>query len=718
MAEVARLRAVEDAKRREEAAKRAEELRQKTEEQARAAAAAQRAVRKMEKVQPGFANAPVAAPSYTPTAKPATPPGRGQDHRGRGRSYDRHEREAERTDKLLRNKHKHDTALPPAEKISREVVIPEVITVQELANRMAERGADVVKKLMSMGQMVTLTQSIDAETAAIIVGEFGHTYKLVAEADIEQNLLDTTDAAETLVNRPPVVTVMGHVDHGKTSLLDALRATDVAAGEAGGITQHIGAYQVQTKTGRLITFLDTPGHEAFTAMRARGAKVTDVVILVVAADDGVMPQTVEAIKHAKAAGVPIVVAVNKIDKPGADINRVKQALLEHELIAEEFGGETVFVPVSAKQKTNLEQLEEMVLLQADVLQLQANPQRKADGVVVESQLDKGRGPVATVIVGGGTLRVGDVLVAGTAWGRVRALVDDNGRRIDSAGPATPVEIIGLQSVPEAGDTFTVVSDEKKAREVASYRDRKKRELQQAAKKVSLDTLFERAAAGDVKELGVVVKADVQGSVEAIADALQKLSTPTIKVRVLHSAVGVITESDVMLATASKAIIVGFNVRANPQARDIATRDAIEIRYYNIIYQLIDDVKNAMVGLLAPKEEEKTLGRAQIREVFNISKVGKIAGCMVLAGLLKRGAKARVLRDGVVVHEGEIAALKRQKDDAKEVKEGFECGASLVKFDDFHQGDILECYEITQVAATLEMLNASAAAPKAAPDATA
>ena len=456
----------------------------------------------------------------------------------------------------------------------------------------------------------------------------------------------------------------------------------------------------------MITFLDTPGHEAFTAMRARGAKVTDVVILVVAADDGVMPQTIEAIKHAKAAEVPIVVAVNKIDKPGADIQRIKQELLAYDLISEDFGGDTVFVPVSAKMRTNLDTLEEMVGLQADVMQLRANPNRKADGFVVESQLDKGRGPVATVIVNGGTLRVGDVLVAGTAWGRVRALVNDDGKRIESALPATPVEIIGLQSVPEAGDTFTVVSDEKKAREVAGYRAHKKREKEQASHKVSLENLFDHINTGDMKELSVVVKADVQGSVEAISESLQKLSTSEIKVRVLHSAVGVITESDVMLSNASKALIVGFNVRANPQARAVAERDGIDIRYYSIIYQLIDDVKNAMVGMLSPKEQENVLGHAQVREVFRVSKVGTIAGCMVTDGMIRRNAKIRLIRDGIVLHDGKLSGLKRMKDDAKEVREGFECGISIDKFDDIRKGDQIECYEIQQIAATLASMEAA------------
>ena len=596
----------------------------------------------------------------------------------------------------------HMMQAKPAEKVRREVVIPEVITVADLAARMSERGGDVVKKLMLMGQMVTLNQTIDRDTAAIIVGEFGHTYKFVSEGDIEENLMEAEDNAGDLVERPPVVTVMGHVDHGKTSLLDAIRSTDVAAGEAGGITQHIGAYQVTTKSGRKLTFLDTPGHEAFTAMRARGAAVTDVVILVVAADDGVMPQTIEAIKHAKAAEVPIVVAVNKIDKAEARPERVKQELLNHGLVAEEFGGDTIFVDVSAKKRMNLDKLEEMVLLQSEVLDLKANPNRRSDGVVVESQLDKGRGSVATVIVQRGTLRVGDIVVAGSTWGRVRALVNDHGERVEEAGPAMPVEILGLQGVPVAGDTFAVLESERRAREVAEYREKKKRDMAQAARsgKVTLENLFSRVTSGEVKELGVVVKGDVQGSVEAIVDALSKLATDEVKVRVLHSAVGVITESDVMLAAASNALIIGFSVRANAQARDLAEREGIELRYYSIIYNLIDDVKAAMAGMLAPTFKENVLGHASIRDVIRVSKVGNIAGCMVIDGLIRRNAKVRLLRDGVVIHEGSLASLKRFKDDAREVANGFECGLSVDRYDDIRVGDVVECYEMEQVQAVL------------------
>ncbi|MBI1363498.1 MAG: translation initiation factor IF-2 [Proteobacteria bacterium] len=592
----------------------------------------------------------------------------------------------------------------PAEKIIREVIIPEVITVGELANRMSERSADVVKKLMGLGQMVTITQSIDQETAALLVEEFGHKYKLVAETDIEIDLVEADDSAEDMITRPPVVTVMGHVDHGKTSLLDAIRRTDVVAGEAGGITQHIGAYQVTTKSGKPITFLDTPGHEAFTAMRARGAAVTDVVVLVVAADDGVMPQTVEAIKHAKAAGVPIIVAVNKIDKPEANPDKVKQELLSYELVSEDYGGETIFVHVSAKQGKGIDELEEMILLQSEVLDLQANPSRKADGVVVEAQLDKGRGPVATVIVKRGTLKDGDILVVGSTWGRVRALMNDRGARVTEAGPAMPVEILGLQSVPDAGDEFVVVDSDRRAREVAEFRDRKKREMQQVqTSKMSLDNLFSQIAAGEVKELPLIVKGDVQGSIEAITDAVQKLATDEIKVRVLHSAVGVITESDVMLATASNALIIGFNVRANPQARTLSEREGIEIRYYNVIYTLVDEIKSAMAGMLEPEYTEKVIGQAEIREVFKVSKVGTIAGCMVTSGVIQRNAKVRLIRDGIVIHEGELASLKRFKDDAKEVQSGFECGLSFAKTDDLRAGDQVECFIMEEQKIDLDVL---------------
>ena len=590
----------------------------------------------------------------------------------------------------------------PKEKVIRDVAIPEFITVQDLARAMAEKVSDVVKQLMMMGQMATATQSIDRDTATLVVEEMGHKHHYVSEDDIEEGLVEEDDKAEDLKTRPPVVTVMGHVDHGKTSLLDAIRKTKVASGEAGGITQHIGAYQVAPKDGQPITFLDTPGHAAFTSMRARGAQVTDVVILVVAADDSVMPQTIEAIQHAKAAEVPIVVAVNKVDKPEANPQKVKQDLLQHDLILEQFGGDVVSVDVSAMTGQGLDELLEMVLLQAEVLDLKANPNRRADGVIVESQLDKGRGPVATIIVQRGTLKQGDIVVAGSTWGRVRALVDDEGKRIEEAGPAMPVEILGLASVPEAGDVFTVAENDRKAKEVAQWRDQKKREKSQLAQSaaLSLDNIFNRIEEGKVTDLGIVVKGDVQGSVEAITEALNKLETKEVKVKVLHGGVGVITESDVMLASASGALIVGFNVRAEATARQLAERDGIEIRYYSVIYDLIDDVKSALSGLLSPDRIEHIRGTVEIRQIFRINKV-KIAGCYVTDGEIKRGSKVRLLRDGTVVTDTIIDSLRREKDDVKEVKAGFECGLTLENYDDIAEGDTLEVYEIEEIAKDFE-----------------
>jgi translation initiation factor IF-2 len=587
------------------------------------------------------------------------------------------------------------------EKVVREVVIPETIAVQELANRMAVRSADVIKCLMRNGILATINQVIDADTAELVVSEFGHTIKRVADADVEIGLDGDTDGAEMLISRPPVVTVMGHVDHGKTSLLDALRSTDVVSGEAGGITQHIGAYQVTMRTGQKITFIDTPGHEAFTAMRARGAKVTDVVVLVVAADDGIMPQTIEAIRHAKAAGVPIIVAINKMDKPGADPQRVRQELLNHELVTEDLGGDVLTVEVSAKQRTNLEALEEAILLQAEILDLKANPNRAASGVVVEAKIERGRGAVATLLVQKGTLKVGDVFVAGSDWGRVRALLDDHGNKIESAGPATPVEVLGLQGAPSAGDDFITVETEARAREVAEYRQRKQRDAKAVAgARGTLEQMFSKIAAGEAKELPVVIKGDVQGSVEAIVSTLEKMGNEEVKVRVLHAAVGGISESDITLAKASGALVVGFNVRANPQARDLARRDDVEIRYYSIIYDVADDVRQALTGMLSPTLREQFLGNAQIREVFNITKVGKVAGCMITEGLVKRGGKVRLLRDNVVIHEGTLGQLKRFKDDVKEVREGYECGMSFENYNDIQVGDIIECFEIEEVAGVL------------------
>jgi translation initiation factor IF-2 len=586
-------------------------------------------------------------------------------------------------------------------KIVRDVVVPETITVQELANRMAERGADVIKALMKMGVMATINQSIDADTAELVVTEFGHRLKRVSEADVEAGLKQDDDAEASLEPRPPVVTVMGHVDHGKTSLLDALRQTDVAAGEAGGITQHIGAYQVTLQGGQKITFIDTPGHQAFTAMRARGAHVTDIVVLVVAADDGIKEQTVEALRHAKAAGAPMIIAINKIDKPGANPEKVRQELLQHEIVVEKLGGDVLDIEVSALKKTNLDKLEEAILLQAEILDLKANPHRPAEGSVIEAQLERGRGAVATVLIKRGTLKVGDIFVAGSEWGRVRALIDDRGMNITEALPAMPVEVLGLSGTPMAGDDFTVATDESQARDIASYRQRRRREQQAAAgARGTLEQMFAQAAAGAAKELAVVVKSDVQGSLEAITGSLEKLGTDEVSVRVLHAAVGGINESDIILAKASHAVIVGFNVRANPQARDMARRDGVEIRYYSIIYEVIDDIKAALGGLLSPTKRENFLGNAEIREVFNISKVGKVAGCMVTEGIVKRGGKVRLLRDNVVIHEGTLKTLKRFKDEVREVREGFECGMAFENYDNIEKGDVIECFEVEEVARAL------------------
>ncbi|MBM3491242.1 MAG: translation initiation factor IF-2 [Alphaproteobacteria bacterium] len=581
-------------------------------------------------------------------------------------------------------------------KVLRDVTIPETITVQELANRMAERAADVIRKLMAMGVMATINQTIDTDTAELIVAEFGHRAKRVSAADVEIGLRGAVDDSGDRQPRPPVVTVMGHVDHGKTSLLDAIRQSDVAAGEAGGITQHIGAYQVETAAGR-ITFIDTPGHEAFTAMRARGAKVTDIVVLVVAADDGVMPQTVEAINHARAAGVPIVVAVNKIDKPGANPMRVQQELLQHQVVPESLGGEVQVVEVSALKKTNIDKLLDALLLQAEVLELQANPDRAAEGVVVEAKLDRGRGSVATVLVQRGTVRPGDAFVVGREWGRVRALLDSAGNNLQEAGPSTPVEILGLQGTPQAGDDFTVVEDEARAREVTDYRQRLERERRATlGTRGSMEQMFTRIKSGELKELPIVVKSDVQGSLEAIIGAAEKLNTAEVAVRMLHGAVGAITESDVQLARASGGLIIGFNVRANAPAREAAKRDGVDIRYYSIIYELVDDLKALMSGLLAPKIKETVIGNVEILQVFTITKAGKIAGCKVSSGLVRRNARVRLLRDGVVVHDGALRSLKRFKDDVREVREGNECGLALENYQDIQVGDQLEVYETEEV----------------------
>ena len=612
------------------------------------------------------------------------------DEEERSRSIAAFRRRTERMKQKLQGFQK------PTEKMSRDVVIPEAITIQELANRMAERAVDIIKYLMKQGQMVTINDVIDADLAQIIAEEMGHKVKRVSESDVVEGLAADTDTAEQLVARAPVVTIMGHVDHGKTSLLDAIRKTNVVSGEAGGITQHIGAYQVETKNG-LVTFIDTPGHEAFTAMRARGAKATDIVVLVVAADDGVMPQTVEAINHARAAGVPIIVAINKIDKPSADPSRVRRELLQHDIVVEAMGGDALDVEVSAMKGTNLDKLLDTILLQAEVLDLKANPHREAGGMVVEAQLDKGRGPVATVLVQRGTLKLGDIFVAGSAWGRVRALVDDKGLQIKEAPPSTPVEVLGLNSAPEAGDQFDVVPNEARAREITDYRERKRRETRgTGSARSSLEQMMTQMKEGGIKEFPILVKADVQGSAEAIVQALEKIGNDEIRARVIHYAVGGINESDIGLSTASGAVVLGFNVRASGQARDAAERAGIEIRYYNIIYDLVDDIKAAMSGKLAPEMRETFLGNARILEVFNITKVGKVAGCQVTEGAVQRGAKVRLIRDNVVIHEGTLSTLKRFKDEVKEVQTGQECGMAFEGYQDMRAGDVIECFRVERI----------------------
>jgi translation initiation factor IF-2 len=589
------------------------------------------------------------------------------------------------------------------ERLVREVTIPEAITIQELANRMSERAVDVIKLLMKQGQMAKITDTIDADTAQLIAEELGHTVRRVAESDVEEGLFDQADDPAALRPRPPVVTIMGHVDHGKTSLLDAIRATNVAGGEAGGITQHIGAYQVTSPQGSKITFIDTPGHAAFTSMRARGAKVTDIVVLVVAADDGVMPQTIEAIQHAKAAKVPMIVAINKIDKPDAKPERVRVELLQHEVQVESMGGDVLDVEVSATKKVNLDKLLEILGLQAEILEIKANPDRPAEGTVIEAKLDRGRGPVATVLVQRGTLRVGDIVVAGAEWGRVRALVSDTGAPVGEAGPSTPVEILGFNGTPEAGDRLAVVESEARAREVTEYRARQKRDklaARASGMRGSLEQMMSQLKTAGRKEFPLLIKGDVQGSVEAIAGALEKLGTQEVGARIILAGAGGISESDVTLAEAAGASIIGFNVRAHKEAREMAERDGVEIRYYNIIYDLVDDVKKAMSGLLAPILRESMLGNALILEIFNISKVGKIAGCRVTDGTVERGANVRLIRDNVVIHEGKLAQLKRFKDDVKEVTAGQECGMSFENYQDMRVGDVIECYRVETVQRSL------------------
>jgi translation initiation factor IF-2 len=647
----------------------------------------------------------------TPDArhKKGTPaPRRGDERRVRGRLTITNALDEEQRQRSLASLKRHRerqkkqvTGPQSTQKIAREVVIPEVITIQELANRMAERGVELIKFLMKDGEMHKITDVIDSDTAQLIAEEFGHTVRRVSEADVEEGFIGEDDSAEDLVPRAPIVTIMGHVDHGKTSLLDAIRAANVVSQEAGGITQHIGAYQVELPEGQKVTFIDTPGHEAFTAMRARGAKVTDIVILVVAADDGVKPQTIEAINHAKAAGVPLIVAINKIDKQGADPKRVRTELLSHEIVVESMGGETLEIEVSALKKTGLDKLLEAIVLQAEVLELTANPDRAAEGVIVEAKLERGRGPVGTALVQRGTLKLGDIVVAGSAWGRVRALINDLGDQVKEAGPSVPVEVLGFDSAPEAGDQFAVVENESRAREITDYRERERRKrLAVAGQRGSLEQMMSQLKETGVQEFPLVIKGDVQGSVEAIVAALAKLGTDEVRARVVHAGVGGITESDVSLASTSGAVLLAFNVRPNAQAREHAERDGLEIRQYAVIYDLVDDIKQAMSGLLAPTVRETFLGNAEILEVFNISKVGKVAGCRVTEGKVERGAQVRLIRDNVVVHEGKLSTLKRFKDEVKEVLVGQECGMAFEGYQDMRQGDVIECFEVEHVQRSL------------------
>jgi len=584
----------------------------------------------------------------------------------------------------------------PQEKQKREVIIPEIITVQELSNRMAEKAPAVIKTLMGMDVMATINDNLDQDTAELVVTEMGHVAKRVSESDVEIGLIGPEDAAETLKARPPVVTVMGHVDHGKTSVLDALREANVVAGEAGGITQHIGAYQIELPSGDKVTFLDTPGHEAFTEMRSRGASVTDIVVVVVAADDGIMPQTIEAINHARAAGVPIIIAINKIDLPGADPDRVRQELLQHDIQVEAMGGDVLDVEISALKRQNLDRLIEAIALQSELLELKANPDRPAEGVVVEAKLERGRGSVATVLIKRGTLRVGDVFVAGAQSGKVRALMDERGQQIEQALPAQPVEVLGLNGTPSAGDEFAVVEDEARAREIAEYRQSQQRQRRQGATPASVESMFSQLKEEQAEEFPVVIKGDVQGSVEAIVQALEKIGAGQIRAKVLHAAVGGITETDVSLASASRALIIGFNVRANKQAREAAERDGVPIKYYSVIYNLVDEVKAAMAGQLGPAIEETAIGHAEVRDVFTAGKAGRAAGCFVTEGIMRKGAQARLLRDDTVVYTGRISSLRRFKDDVDEVKSGTECGVTLENFQDIKAGDRIEVYESREV----------------------
>ncbi|MEO7277682.1 MAG: translation initiation factor IF-2 [Sphingomicrobium sp.] len=727
-AEDSRFATLEEARRREERARaeqsederrRADDNR-RSEEEAAAASAQQPGEAETAEPQP---EVPADAPDqdergsrrpgggHAPPAKRPEPsrPSRGRDEqRQRGKLTvsralsDEDESRARSLAALRRAREKekrHHQESGPATKQVRDVVVPEAITVQELANRMAERGADLVKALFKMGSPVTLTQTIDQDTAELLVTEFGHNIKRVSDSDIDIDTSTDVDAAETLQSRPPVVTIMGHVDHGKTSLLDAIRGADVVSGEAGGITQHIGAYQVQLKDKAKVTFLDTPGHEAFSEMRARGANVTDIVVLVVAADDGLRPQSIEAINHTKAAGVPMIVAINKIDKPDAKPQKVREELLQHEVIVEEMGGEVQNVEVSATNKTNLDKLLEAIQVQAEILELKANPERAAEGTVIEAKLDKGRGPLATVLVQRGTLRVGDVFVAGASSGKVRAMLDDHGRQVKEAGPSVPVEVLGMSAVPAAGDPFTVVENEARAREVASYRQGVLDRKRTTSSPVTLENMFATHASTTI-EFPLVVKADVQGSVEAIVQALNRLSTDEIKVRVLHAGAGAITESDVTLASASNAPIIGFNVRPNAKAREVAQRTKVEFRYYDVIYHLTDWARGAMAGELGPEIIETVVGRAEVREVFPAGKRDKAAGLLVLEGVIRKGLNARLTREDVIVSKTTISSLRRFKDDVAEVTSGLECGVLLADTNDIKAGDSLEVFEVEERARTL------------------
>lgn len=656
-----------------------------------------------------------ASPDTTPSKAPS-PSRRTPSQRRHGRKltvtqvlnqdYDRNRGPSLSAQRRAREKErmKMSGGIETQEKKSRDVTVPETITVQELANRMTERSGDVIKTLMKLGVMATINQSIDADTAELVIEEFGHKIKRVTEADVESSLIKFDDTEEDLSPRAPVVTVMGHVDHGKTSLLDALRETDVTAGEAGGITQHIGAYQVTLGGGDKITFLDTPGHAAFTEMRSRGANVTDIVVLVVAADDSVMPQTIEAINHAKAAEVPIIVAINKVDLPDANPTKIKQDLLQYEVISEEMGGDVMCIEISAKKRMNLDKLEEAILLQAEMLEVKSNKNAPASGTIVEAKQERGRGSVATVLIGRGTLKIGNIFVCGSEWGRVRAIINDQGKNLKDAGPSQPVEILGLNGTPSAGDDFAVVENEAKAREITEYRTRKKLEAKTAVQASSVEQMFAAARQeGEVEILPIVIKADVHGSVEAIMGSLQKMTEENteLDVRILHSGVGGITETDISLAAASGAMVIGFNVRANQQAKQMADNEDISIQYYSIIYNLIDDVKAMLGGMLSPERRETYMGRAEIRQVFNVSKVGKVAGCLVMDGVVQRGAGVRLLRDDVVIHEGTLKTLRRFKEEVKEVSSNTECGMAFESYDDVKEGDVIECFKVEEVARTID-----------------